>query len=123
MAFLTDRKRATGFGSTKGATEHHWHMTISSIALLILVPCFVFTFGPMLGQPHGEVVEYFARPFQAIVAALTLAVGFMHFKSGVQIAIEDYTHGITRKLLIIAMICISYGAAAAGIFAIAKIAL
>ena len=123
MAFLTDRKRATGLGSAKGGTEHHWHMTISAVSLLVLVPCFVFTFGPMLGRPHGEVIEYFARPFPAIVAALTLVVGFMHFKSGVQVAIEDYTHGMTRKLLIISMICISYGAAAAGIFAIAKIAL
>ena len=123
MSFLTDRKRATGLGSAGGATEHHWNMTISAIGLLVLVPCFVFTFGPMLGQPHGEVVEYFARPFPAIVAGLTLVVGFMHFKNGVQGAIEDYTHGMTRKMLIIAMICISYGAAAAGLFAIAKIAL
>ena len=37
-------------------------MTISSVALLILVPLFVFTFGPMLGEPHEAVLAYFARP-------------------------------------------------------------
>ncbi len=98
-------------------------MTVSAVGLLFLVPLFIFTFGPMLGRPHAEVVEYFARPFPAIIAALTLIVGFMHFKNGVQIAIEDYVHGFARKILIISMICVSYGAAAAGVFAILKIAL
>jgi succinate dehydrogenase / fumarate reductase membrane anchor subunit len=123
MAFVTDRKRAVGLGAAKAGTEHHWSMTKSSAALLILVPLFVFTFGPMLGQPHEAVVAYFARPFPAIVAALTIAVGFMHFKNGVQVLIEDYTDGLTRKILIIAMICLSYAAAATGLYAIARIAL
>jgi len=123
MTFLTDRKRARGMGSAKTGTQHHWHMTISSVALLVLVPLFVFTFGPMLGRPHAEVVAYFGQPFPAIVAALMLAVGFVHFRHGVQVLIEDYVHGLAGKVLIIAMICLSYGAAATGIFAIAKIAL
>ena len=123
MAYLTDLKRAVGMGSAREGTEHHWSMTKSSFALLILIPFFVFTFGPMLGQPHDEVIAYFARPFPAIVAALTIAVGFMHFKGGVQALIEDYVHGLARKVLILLMICLSYGAAATGVFAIAKIAL
>lgn len=123
MAYLTDRKRAIGLGSAKEGTEHFWSMTISSVALLILVPLFVFTFGPMLGEPHADVIAYFARPFPALVAGLTIAVGFMHFKNGVQVLIEDYVHGLARKVAIIAMICLSYAAAATGIFAIARIAL
>ncbi|NNF24565.1 MAG: succinate dehydrogenase, hydrophobic membrane anchor protein [Rhodobacteraceae bacterium] len=123
MAFLTDRKRAIGLGSAKEGTEHFWSMTVSSVALLILVPLFVFTFGPMLGEPHADVVAYFARPFPALVAGLTIAVGFMHFKNGVQVLIEDYVHGLARKVAIIAMICLSYAAAATGVFAIARIAL
>ena len=74
MRFLTDRKRAVGLGSAKTGTAHFWAMKVSSVALLLLLPLFVFTFGPMLGQPHEEVVAYFARPFPAIVAALTLVV-------------------------------------------------
>lgn len=123
MSFLTDRKRAAGLGSAKSGTEHHWQMQISSIALLILVPLFVFTIGPVLGEDHATVVAYFARPFPALVAALTILVGFHHFRQGVQVLIEDYVHGQTRKFLIIAMVCISYGAAAAGVFALARLAL
>jgi succinate dehydrogenase / fumarate reductase membrane anchor subunit len=123
MAFLTDRKRAIGLGSAKTGTEHFWSMTVSSVALVILVPLFVFTFGPMLGAPYLEVVAYFGRPFPAIVAALTLTVGLMHFKNGVQVLIEDYVHGLTRKVLIIGTICLSYAAAATGLFALARLAL
>ena len=123
MRYLTDRKRATGMGSAKTGTAHFWAMKVSSFALLILIPLFVFTFGPMLGESHADVIAYFARPFPAIVAALTIVVTMMHFKDGVQVLIEDYVHGTSQKVAILAMICLSYAAAATGLFAIARIAL
>ncbi|UWR25623.1 succinate dehydrogenase, hydrophobic membrane anchor protein [Sulfitobacter sp. S223] len=123
MAYLTDRKRATGLGSAKSGTAHHWSMTISSVALLILLPFFVFTFGSALGGTYEEIVAYYSRPFPAIIAALTIAVTFKHFNDGVQTLIEDYVHGLAQKIAIVVMTCISYGAAAVGIFAIARLAL
>ena len=123
MAFLTDRKRATGMGSAKSGTHHFWSMKVSSVALLFLVPMFIFTFGRILGSSYAEVTAYFARPFPAIVAALTILVGFKHFNDGAQVLIEDYVHGLMQKVLIILLTCLSYGAAAVGIFAIAKLAL
>ena len=123
MAFLTDRKRAVGMGSAKTGTEHHWMMMVSSVALLFLIPIFVFTFGSILGSSYEEVIAYYQRPFPAVVAALTMLVGFYHFRGGVQTLIEDYVHGFARKVAIIGMICLSYGAAAFAIFAIVRIAL
>jgi succinate dehydrogenase / fumarate reductase membrane anchor subunit len=123
MAFLTDRKRAVGLGSAKTGTEHHWMMMVTSFALLILVPAFVFSFGAILGSPYEEVLAYYQRPVPAAIAALTFAVGFFHFRMGVQVLIEDYVHGIARKGLIIAMICLSYAAAALGILAVLRLAL
>jgi succinate dehydrogenase / fumarate reductase membrane anchor subunit len=123
MRYLTDRKRAVGFGSAKSGTQHFWAMKKSSFALLILVPLFVFTFGPMVGQSHDAVTAYFERPFPAIVAALTIWVSFMHFKDGVQVLIEDYVHGLQQKIWILVTTCISYGAAATGVYALARLAL
>jgi len=123
MAFMTARKQAIGRGSAKTGTEHHWHMTVTSVALVILIPLFVFTFGPILGSSYDEVAAYYARPWPALVAALTILVSFIHFRGGVQALIEDYTSGLTRKALIIAMICVSYGAAAAGLLAVVRLAL
>lgn len=123
MAFLTDRKRAMGLGSAKSGTAHHWSMTLSSVALLILLPLFVFTFGAALGGTYEEIAAYYSRPFPAIVAGLTILVTFKHFNGGVQTLIEDYVHGLAQKVSIVVMTCISYGAAAVGIFAIARLAL
>lgn len=123
MAFLTDRKRAVGLGSAKSGTEHHWRTMISSVALCGLIPLFVFTFGPAYGGSYEEVLAYYSRPFPAIVALLTLLVGWLHFRQGVQVLIEDYVGGFARKALIIGMTCLSYAAAATGVFAIARIAL
>ena len=123
MSYLTDRKRATGMGSAKTGTSHHWSMTLSSVALLILIPLFIFTFGPMLGAPHEEVTAHFARPFPAIIVGLTIAVTFKHFAGGVQTLIEDYVHGFAQKIAIVGMTCVSYAAAATGLYAIVKLAL
>lgn len=123
MAYLTDRKRAEGMGSAKSGTEHFWHMQVSSVALLVLVPLFIFTFGCVLGSSYAEVTAYYARPFPAIVAGLTLLVGMLHFKNGAQVMIEDYAQGLTRKLLIIGVICLSYGIIATGLFALIRLAL
>ena len=123
MAYLTDRKRAVGMGSAKSGTEHHWSMMVSAVAMAILVPLFIFTFGRILGAPYEEVIAYYSRPFPAIVAALTIVVGMMHFKNGVQALIEDYVQGTARKVAIILSICLCYAIAGTGLFAIARIAL
>ena len=123
MRYLTDRKRATGMGSAKSGTAHFWAMKVSSVALLILIPLFVFTFGTIVGEDYATVTAYFAHPFPALITALTLIVGFEHFQSGAQVLIEDYVHGLAQKITIILIKCISYGLMAMGLFAIAKLAL
>lgn len=123
MRYLTDAKRAAGLGAAHSGTEHHWRMIVSSVALLGLVPLFVFTFGAGLSLPYEEAAAYYARPFPAIVAGLTLFVGLLHFKSGVRVLIEDYVHGLARKIWIIFTICLSYTLIAVGLFAVARLAL
>lgn len=123
MRYLTDRKRATGMGAAHSGTHHHWTMMVTGAALVGLVVLFLFTFGSILGSSYEEVLAYYSRPMPAIIAILTLLVGFFHYKAGVQTLIEDYVHGFARKALIIATTCLSYSFAIAGVFAIARIAL
>ena len=123
MRHLTSRKRAAGMGASGTGTQRHWSMMVSSIGLLVLLPAFIFTVGPMIGEPHARVVSHFAQPFPAIVSALTIWVGFSHFRTGAQTMIEDYTRGMARKVTIIAVTCLSYAAAFTGIYAIARMAL
>ena len=123
MRYLTDRKRAQGLGSAKSGTEHFWHMQISSAALVILVPLFVFTFGGIIGAPYEEVVAYFSRPLPALITMLALVVGIFHLMNEAITAVEDYVHGLAGKLTIIAVTALSYCVMAAGVFALARMAL
>ncbi len=123
MAYLTDRKRAVHRGASRSGTSHFWGQTISAFGLAILVPIFVLQFGCILGSTHEEVLAFYARPFPAIVAGMTLTVAMIHFRHGIQVVIEDYSRGVTKKLLIIIFTCIAYAIAATGLFALARIAL
>lgn len=123
MAYLTDRKRAAGLGASGGGTEHHWNTTVSSYALLILVPLFVVVMGIGLGLPYIEARIYFGRPFPAIVAGLTLVVGLVHFRQGFQVLVEDYARGHARQLLVIGGACLSYALIGAALWAIVRLAL
>ncbi len=123
QTFLTDRKRVDGYGSAHTGTAQHWRVTMSSVALVLLVPLFLFTFGAIIGAPYEEAVAYYSRPFPAIVAALTFAVGWWHFAKGAQVLITDYARGMTRKALIIAVHVVAYGAALACLYALARLAL
>ena len=123
MALMTDRKRVIGLGSAKSGTDHFWKTTVTSVARLVIVPMFLFSFGPLLGEPYAEVQAALARPFPAVSAALMLIVGFYHFRLGIQMVIEDYVHGLARKISIIAVACLSYGLMALGLVSLAQIAL
>ncbi|MBU2943696.1 succinate dehydrogenase, hydrophobic membrane anchor protein [Shimia thalassica] len=123
MAFLTDRKRAEYRGSSRHGTEHLWGQTISAVGLAILVPLFILTFGSILGSTYEEAIAYYQRPFPAIIAGMTITLAMIHFRHGIQVVIEDYTRGLTKKFLIIACTCIAYAIAATGLFALARIAL
>lgn len=123
MRFITDRKRAVGRGAGHGGTEHHWAMTVSSVALAFLIPVWVFMFAMALGGDRAEVLATFSRPFPAILTALVLFVGMRHFAKGTITLFEDYARGSTRKMLIIGSTSLSYAVIAVGLFALAKIAL
>lgn len=123
MAFLTDRKRVTGLGAAHSGTAHHWQQTLLSAALVVLVPLFIFTFGAILGGTHEEIVAYYSRPWPALIAVLTLTVGWIHFAKGVQVLIEDYVGGLARKITIVVTTCLSYGFALASVYAVARLAL
>ena len=123
MAYMTDRKRVTGLGSARSGTHHFWSVTVTSVALLVLTPFFLGVVGPLLGAPHEAVLASLSRPVPAAIVAAYLAVGMHHFRLGVTVLIEDYVGGLTRKVAIIALTIVSYALAAAGLVALAQIAL
>ncbi|PVA10108.1 succinate dehydrogenase, hydrophobic membrane anchor protein [Pelagivirga sediminicola] len=123
MRYLTARKRAIGKGAAHSGTEHHWYMIVSAVGLALIVPTFLYIFGSTLGGTREEVIATLGHPAVAILFGLVLFVGLEHFRKGARTMIEDYSDGLTRKVLIISVTVLSYGLTATGLFAVAKIAI
>lgn len=123
MRYITPRKAASGLGSARAGTEHHWNITMSSYALVVLTPLFLFVVGGAIGLTQAEVIAHFGRPFPGIITALFVVVGMLHFIKGSQGgAIADYVHGTAQQLTMIAIAIFGWGVIAAAIFALAKMA-
>ncbi|MCH2163174.1 MAG: succinate dehydrogenase, hydrophobic membrane anchor protein [Marinovum sp.] len=123
MRYLTDRKRALGHGSGRAGTHHHWQMVGSSIALLPMIPLFVFVFGAGFGGSYEEVVAYFSQPIPAITVGLSLTVIVLHLTHEAKAAVEDYMHGAVQKLTLLGLGAFAYTLIAIGLFALARMAL
>lgn len=122
MAFLSDRKRATGLGSANSGTEHFWEQRLSAIALLVLTPLFIFPLAYNMGDSYADVRAAYSNPINAIVAVAFFATAFLHFYQGLKVVIEDYVHGRWELVLVISVRLISTLLALIGIFAVLKIA-
>ena len=117
------RKAASGLGSARSGTTHHWNITMSSYALIVLTPLFLIAVGGAIGLPQDQVVAHFGRPFPGIITALFVIVGMIHFIKGSQGgAIADYVHGTAQQLTMVAIAIFGWGVIAAAIFALAKMA-
>ncbi|QUS34852.1 succinate dehydrogenase, hydrophobic membrane anchor protein [Falsirhodobacter algicola] len=123
MRYLTDYKRAKGHGSAHSGVHHYWNTQVSSAALVILVPLFIFTFGHALGMPYDDALAYYSRPFPVLIAALTMIVGLIHFKNGAQVMFEDYAKAKVRVALILLATAFSYVCIGLTLFALVKLAL
>ena len=123
MRYLTDRNRVQGLGSAHQGVHHWWMQRLSSLALLQLTVAFIFPFGQALGQGHAAVVALYQHWGHAFVAALFITVGFWHLAQGLQVVIEDYVPAkAPRTVLLVLNTLGNWLFAAAGIFAVAKIA-
>ncbi len=121
MRYLTDRKRATGLGSARSGTGHFWEQRVSSIALLILMPLFLFPLAYNMGDGYEAVHAAYSHPINATVAVAFMLTAFLHFFQGIQVVIEDYVHGRWELVLIIGTRLLSASFALIGTIAILKI--
>ena len=124
MRYLTPRKAAKGLGAAGpgSATAHHWSMTVNSVALAILTPAFIYVIASAIGLPHAGVVAYFSQPYPAIVTAMFLIVGMLHYVNGTRIMIDDYLDHTERKVALIVAQLLGWAVIAAAVYALARIA-
>ncbi len=115
--------RALGLGSAKEGVAHWWGQRVSAAALVVLVLWFVAAMVAVTGADRAAVVAWLRAPFSAIAMILLLVATFYHMALGVQVVIEDYVHCEWVKIpMLVLNKLIAFVLAAAGIFAVLRIA-
>ena len=98
----TPLARARGLGSAKDGLGHWWAQRLTAIALIPLVVWFAVSLVMMSGSDFNTVRAWIGSPVVMVLLILTIGVGLHHGQLGLQVVYEDYTHGATRVVLIIA---------------------
>lgn len=123
MSLRSPVAKARGLGSAKDGT-HHWIVQrISAVALIPLCLWFVASLVCLGGANHAEVVAWMSQPVSAVLLVLLVATTFYHSQLGLQVVIEDYVHGASKIILLLATKFLNVFLAALGIFAVLRVAL
>ena len=115
--------RVRGMGSAKQGSHHWWLQRVSSMALLPLMLWFVISVASLAGHSYADTILWIGHPLNATLLLLTIAIGFQHTASGLQVVIEDYVEDEMMRMasiLVVKAACVIFGVLAA--LAVLKIA-
>jgi succinate dehydrogenase / fumarate reductase membrane anchor subunit len=88
--FISPTKATRGLGSAKTGTAHHIHQRVSALALILLVPWFLYAVIRAASGGYDAARAWVSDPLNALLLILTAAAAFYHMRLGMQVVIEDY---------------------------------
>lgn len=88
--FVTPTKTTRGLGASKTGTSHHIRQRVSALALIVLVPWFLFSIMNAALGGYADALRWIASPINATLLVLTAGAAFYHMRLGMQAVIEDY---------------------------------
>ncbi|BBF69166.1 MULTISPECIES: succinate dehydrogenase, hydrophobic membrane anchor protein [Sphingomonadaceae] len=115
--------RVRGLGSAHHGAHHWLAQRYTAVGNLLLTLWLLFSLLSLPGLDYESVVGWIANPVVAVPLMLMIVSIFWHLRLGMQVMLEDYVHD--KGLAFFSMLLLNFyalGGAAAGIFAIAKIA-
>jgi len=122
MSLRSPLGRVLGAGSAKEGVHHWWMQRLTSIALVPLTIWFVVSLLSLPSFEHVTVISWIAQSWTALLLILFILVATWHSQLGVRVVIEDYVHGGAKTLTLVLITFIHALVAAAGVFAVLKVA-
>jgi len=122
MSLRSPLGKVLGMGSAKEGVHHWWLQRLTSIALVPLTIWFVVSLLSLPSFEHVTVVSWMAQTSTALLLILFILVATWHSQLGVRVVVEDYVHGGSKTLTLVLITFIHAVVAAAGIFAVLKVA-
>ncbi|MFN3610301.1 MAG: succinate dehydrogenase, hydrophobic membrane anchor protein [Hyphomonas sp.] len=101
--FLTPIKAARGLGAAKSGTLHHIRLRVAALALIFLVPWFIYALIKVSSAGYDGALAWVGQPLNATLLILTAGAVSYHMRLGMQVIIEDYIAktGMRTTLLIL----------------------
>ena len=124
MSLRSPLGRAFGAGSAKQGVHHWWVQRLSALALVPLALWFVLSLLTLPSHDYSAVSAWMGQSWTAVLLMLFVLTAAWHSHLGVRVVVEDYVHGSGMKSLTLALVTFFHVlVAAAGVFAILKVAL
>lgn len=98
--------RARGLGSAKEGVGHWWIQRVTSVALALLTPWFVWLVVRLAGAEQAAAQAVLGHPLHATLMLAFVVALFWHTKLGLQVVVEDYVH--TRWIELVAQLLINF---------------
>lgn len=115
--------KVRGLGAAKEGAHHFITQRVSAIALVVLVPWFLFSLISAVRGTYDDALAWIANPLNAVLILVTVGAALYHMRLGMQVVIEDYIGKTsTRAVLLIINTFIPVLLFAATAFAVMKIA-
>jgi len=118
----TELGRVRGLGSAKEGAHHWWNQRVTAGGNLVLMLWFILSIARLPAYDYATIHAWMASAWVAIPMLLLIVSVFWHFRLGLQVLIEDYCHGESRIVALLALNFFVIATAAIAIFSILKIA-
>jgi succinate dehydrogenase / fumarate reductase, membrane anchor subunit len=122
MSLRSPLGKVLGTGSAKEGVHHWWSQRLTSIALVPLTIWFVVSLLSLPSFEHVTIISWMAQSWTALLLILFILVATWHSQLGVRVVVEDYVHGGSKTLTLVVITFIHAVVAAAGVFAVLKVA-
>ena len=123
MSLRSPLGRVLGTGSAKEGVQHWWAQRLTSIALVPLSIWFAVSLLSLPSFDHAIVAAWMSQSRTALLLVLFVLVGAWHSQLGVRVVVEDYVHATGLRTLTLVVVTFAHAlVAAAGVFAILKVA-
>jgi len=122
MSLRSPLGKVLGAGSAKEGVHHWWLQRLTSIALVPLSVWFVVSLLSLPSFEHVTVITWMAQSWTALLLVLFIVTATWHSQLGLRVVVEDYVHGGAKTLVLVLITFIHALVAAAGVFAVLKVA-
>ncbi|MDA8347514.1 MAG: succinate dehydrogenase, hydrophobic membrane anchor protein [Pseudomonadota bacterium] len=124
MSLRSPLGQVLGRGAAKDGVHHWWVQRLTAVALVPLALWFVVSLLALPGLSYPAVSAWMGQAWTAVLLILFVLSAAWHSQLGVRVVVEDYVHGRGMRTVALALVTYLHVlAAAAGVFAVIKVAL